>query len=66
MKNLILVPATVLISACSATQEEVNALVQQNIIMLAEAHNKVVTCIVDNEKDFKKVSPCLVATPTPK
>lgn len=52
-----------LLSGCSTADPKLLQL-QNVMVQLVPAHNKVITCIVES-KDFKDVAPCLKATPTP-
>ena len=60
MKKLMFI---LLLSGCSTTDPKLLQL-QNVMVQLVPAHNKVITCIVEAKK-FEDVTPCLKATPTP-
>ncbi len=72
MKKLLL--TLILLSGCSQLQpngkpmpttDEKVQLLGQTLIQLASKHNRIVNCIESAGNSFKKVSPCLKATPAP-
>lgn len=58
----------ILISGCSQLDTKVQQIADignTNAQILASAYNKLSKCTVDAHGDFKKVEPCLKATPAP-
>lgn len=65
MKKKVIV-TLILLSGCASTvEQQFKQAVANNLSMIAQAHNKIANCLLQSGEDYKKVVPCIKATPVP-